>query len=583
MSFTQLLTLLCGVALFLYGMTLMGDGLTKVSGSKLEPILFRLSGTPLRGILLGTGVTAVIQSSSATSIMAVGFVNAGMMTVRQAIGVTLGAILGTSITGWIICLGYVEGASGLSALLSTSTLTCVIAAIGILFRFYMRSSSKRHVGDILLGFAVLMLGMSTMSGSVSSLGQQPWFTSTLSSLTNPLLGILVGTVFTAILQSASAAVGIIQALSVSGALTFAAALPLLMGICIGGSVPVVLSALGAGVKGRRAATVYPVATALGVALCSALFYSANAILRFPFMARIMDPFSIALVNTLYRLLLILLLGPCIGLLESVVRRLIPDRAAEEALPEFHLEERFLSHPALAIEHSRVVILSMAELSRDAMISALSLLTAYDAKAYERIEAAEASTDRCEDALGTYLVRITGQTLTKKQGQEASRFLHVLTDFERMADHALNVAQSGRELHEKKLVFSQEGRQDLSVLARAVEEILHLTVKAFSSDDLSLAAQVEPLEEVIDILCDELKLHHVRRLQQGNCHVPQSFIFNDLITDLERVSDHCSNVAAVMLQQNTGTSGTHDFLDQLKAKHTPEFELHFAAFRDKYQL
>ena len=583
MDLVQVLTLLCGVALFLYGMTLMGDGLAQVSGSKLEPILFRLSGTPLRGILLGTGVTTVIQSSSATSIMAIGFVNAGMMSVRQSIGVTLGAILGTSITGWIICLGYINGPSGLSALLSTSTLTCVIAVIGILFRFYMRRSSKRHLGDILLGFAILMLGMGTMSDAVSPLGQQPWFTGTLSSLTHPLLGILVGAAFTAVLQSASAAVGIIQALSVTGALSFSAALPLLMGISIGASVPVVLSSLGASTNGRRAAAAYPIANICGVIICSVLYYPANALFHFPFVERIMDPFSIALANTVYRLIVLCLLAPCIGLLDTLVQRIVPDRADRIDEPQFHLEERFISHPALAIEQSRSVINSMADVSRRSITSALELLTAYSRDAYEKIEEAEASTDRSEDALGTYLVRITGQELTRQQSRQVSQFLHVLTDFERIADHALNIAQSGKELYEKHLSFSDEALTDLAVLNRAVEEILDLTTRAFAKEDLVLAGQVEPLEEVIDILCDEMKLRHVQRLQRGECRAAQSFLFDDLLTDLERVSDHCSNVAAAILQESTAAYGTHDYMDQIKAKHSPEFDRHFAAYRDQFSL
>ncbi|MBO7374120.1 MAG: Na/Pi cotransporter family protein, partial [Oscillospiraceae bacterium] len=344
MSILEGITLLAGVALFLFGMTQMGDGLTKVSGSKLEPVLFQLSGTPLRALLLGTGVTAVIQSSSATSVMAVGFVNSGMMSVRQAINVILGAILGTSITGWVLCLSYIEGTGSLSSILSTSTLTAAMAIAGIILHKYCKSVQKKHIGDILLGFAVLMLGMHTMSGAVSGLGEQPWFTGMMTSMKNPLLGILVGTLFTAVLQSASAAVGILQALSVTGALTFEAVLPLLMGINIGASLPVLLSAVGATARGKRAALVYLVASILGVLGCASVFYVANAIFRFSFLGLVMNPFSTALANTLFRLANLLMLAPLTDVIETIVTKLVPEQEDQEKKQELQLEERFLSHP-----------------------------------------------------------------------------------------------------------------------------------------------------------------------------------------------------------------------------------------------
>ena len=403
MQISEIISLLSGVALFLFGMTLMGDGLKRVAGSKLELVLYRLSNTPIKGVLLGTGVTAVIQSSCATSVMVVGFVNSGMMKVRQAICVILGAILGTSITGWVISLSYIQGSSGALRLLSTATLTGVVAVVGIILRMFSKKQLHHHIGDILMGFSILMFGMSTMSGSVAGLGKQAWFTSLLTSLSNPILGILAGTVFTAVLQSASAAVGIVQALSVTGAMSFEASLPLLMGVAIGASVPVLLSALGANTDGKRTAMVYLVAEVISVLICASVFYLADIIFRFPFMNRTMNPFSVAFVNTVLRLAMVLLLLPMIDILGTIVALLIPEKNDPSKNLTVRLEERFLPHPALAIEQSRLTINDMAECANNAIVRALQLLTKYDQEGFEAVERMEADGDRYEDGLGSYLV------------------------------------------------------------------------------------------------------------------------------------------------------------------------------------
>ena len=363
MGISQIMSLLSGIALFLFGMSLMGDGLKKLSGSRLEPILFRLTGRPIRGVLLGTGVTAVIQSSCATSVMCVGFVNSGIMKLKQAAYVIFGAILGTSITGWIICLSYIEGAGGLRELLSTATLTGIIAIVGIVLRMFAKKRAMQQIGDILMGFAVLMFGMSMMSGAVGTLGEQEWFTRALTGMKMPLLGILVGAAFTALLQSASAAVGIVQALSVTGALTLESALPLLMGISIGAALPVLLSALGAKTDGKRTALIYLVGSFMGVMVFASLFYIAHAIFGFPFMTATMNPFSLAAVNTLFRLVMLCLLLPFADVLEALVTLMIPDKKDAENDPTLRLEERFLAYPALAVEQSRITIHEMAEQSR----------------------------------------------------------------------------------------------------------------------------------------------------------------------------------------------------------------------------
>ncbi len=582
MSISDIIALLSGIALFLFGMSLMGDGLKKVSGNKLEPILFRLSGTPLRGIALGAGVTAVIQSSSATSVMMVGFVNSGLMKVRQAISVILGAILGTSITGWVICLGYIDSGSGLSSLLSTSTLTGIIAVIGIILRMFGKKRVHKSVGDIMMGFAVLMFGMSTMSGSVKGLGEQPWFKDLLSTMTQPIVGIMIGLLFSALLQSASAAVGIVQAMSVTGAMTLGSALPLLMGITIGAALPVLLSALGANTAGKRTAFSYLVASFMGVMVCASIFYIADAMFRFSFLKMTMDPFSIAFTNTVLRLAILALLAPFIDVLEAVSVSLVPERNAE-ADPALRLEERFLSHPALAIEQSRLTICEMAGKTEEAMKAAAKLLSAYSEAGFDYVQKLEDEGDRYEDALGTYLVKLTGRDLSESQGKAASVFLHTLSDFERISDHARNIARSASEIHEKNMSFSEDAQHELSVMAAAVLETMRITRKAFDSNDLELAGQVEPLEEIVDDLSDELKLRHVERLQKGRCTIANGFVFNDLITNFERVSDQCSNIAVAMIELSSGSFETHEYLDEVKEKRTRDYEKWLEVYRAKFSL
>ncbi|MBQ6539791.1 MAG: Na/Pi cotransporter family protein [Oscillospiraceae bacterium] len=565
-------------------MTLMGDGLKKVAGNKLELVLYRLSNTTLKGLLLGTGVTAVIQSSSATSVMVVGFVNSGMMKVRQAISVILGAILGTSITGWVICLSYIEGTSGISSLLSTSTLTGVIAVVGIILRMFSKKKSRKHVGDILMGFAVLMFGMSTMSGAVSTLGDQEWFTSALTSMANPLLGILVGALFTAILQSASAAVGIIQALSVTGAMTLDVALPLLMGVAIGASVPVLLSALGANTNGKRTALVYLVSCVVGVMFCAAVFYILNAIIKFSFMTAVMNPFSLAFVNTVLRFAMVLFLMPFSDVLETVVELLIPEkRLTEEEDPTVRLEERFINHPALAIEQSRMTINDMAERAKDAINTALWLMMDYSEAGFETVEKIEDEVDNYEDKLGSYLIKLTGRELTERQNEDVSIFLHTLSDYERISDHAMNVAESAKEIDEKKIKFSENALHELDVIRAAVSEIVRLTVETFVKHDINLAKRVEPLEEHIDELCDRMKLNHIERLQHGLCTINQGFVFNDFLTDCERVSDHCSNIAIAMIELESDAYDTHEYLINLQEERSQEYDDYFHEYAERFAI
>ena len=583
MGISDVISLLGGIALFLFGMSLMGEGLKKVAGSKLELVLYRLSSTPLKGVLLGTGVTAVIQSSSATSVMVVGFVNSGMMKVRQAIGVIMGAILGTSITGWILCLNSLSGGSGWVDLLSTATLTGLFAIVGILLRMVKGKPTRKHLGNILLGFAVLMYGMTAMSGAVAPLKESQAFIDILTKFSNPLLGILVGLVFTSVLQSASAAVGILQVLSGTGAITFEIALPITMGIAIGAAVPVLLSALGANISGKRTAFVYLLIDVLGAAIWALVFYTANAVFHFTFMTVTMTTVTVALMNTLFRLATIIVLTPAIPLLEKLVVWLIPDKGGE--LMAQHdmdrLEERFLQHPALAIEQSRLVTDSMAEKARGNLLHAMGLRGAYSDKGYEQVDETEQLIDRYEDKLGTYLMKLTARSLSPDQTEEVAKYLHTISDFERISDHACNVADVCQEIDEKKVEFSPSALHELEVLEGAVTEILTISVNAFIEGNLQLAARVEPLEEIIDGLCDEMKSHHVDRLQQGVCTLNQGFVFNDLLTNYERVADHCSNIAVAVIEVESDSFDTHEYLNSVKAIKDASFARYYDEYKKKY--
>ncbi len=588
MGISNVLTLLGGVALFLFGMTLMGDSLKKVAGNKLELVLYRLSSTPVKGILLGTGVTAVIQSSSATSVMVVGFVNSGMMKVKQAIGVVMGAIIGTSITGWIIAISAVGSKAGNDVwdIFSTDTLTAIIAIVGIILRIFCKSTTKHNVGDIMLGFAVLMFGIAAMSNAVYPLRESESFINLLTRFSNPVVGILVGLLFTSILQSASAAVGIVQTLSVTGAIKFDMVLPLIMGIAIGAAVPVLLSALGANVNGKRTALVYLLVDTLGVILFSILFYTANAFVSFSFMGMALNAIQIALLNTIFRAVIVILQAPAISLLEKLVCWLVPekeDENAEDLRDMDRLEERFIAHPALAIEQSRLVINHMAQKTQKALKASFHLLEVFTENEMQYVARTEDIVDRYEDKLGTYLVKITRKELTHQQNAAVSKFLHAINDFERMSDHAINVSQSAEEIHVKNIEFSADAKHEIRVLSSAVAECIGLAVDAFTSGDLEIAYKIEPLEELIDNLCDEMKLRHIDRIAAGECTLQHGFVFNNLLTDLERISDHCSNIGVAMIELGSETFDVHEYLHSIKSVKDERFEAYYDEYSKRYNI
>ena len=538
-----------------------------------------------RGLLLGAGVTGVIQSSAATSVMVVGFVNSGMMKFKQAISVILGALIGTSVTGWIICLSSIEGAGGWASLFSTATISAVVAVAGIVLRMFSKNVTRRHVGDIFLGFSVLMFGMQLMSGSVAPLRESETFISVLTTFQNPALGILVGAVFTAVLQSASAAVGILQALSATGAVTFAAAYPIVLGIAVGAAVPVLLSALGARVNGRRTAVSYLFAELTGAVFCALVFYGLDFFFDFGVKYAVMDTVSIALLNTVFRTVTAFALLPLIDKMADIICRLVKESEGERlANREFdRLDERFLEHPAVAVEQSRLTVNSMAETARLNLIDSMRLLDDYTPALFDKVQATEDLVDQFEDKLGTYLVKLTALELTVEQSERVSKYLHALSDFERISDHAVNISENAQEKNDKRVRFSADAEHELHVLNRAIEEILAMAIKSFIDDDISTAYRVEPLEERIDVLCDEMKLRHVDRLQRGECSLEHGFLFNDLLTNFERVADHCSNIAIALIELHAHEYDTHTYVINLKELHSHNFDALYAEYSERYRI
>ncbi len=586
MDISNIISLLGGVAMFLFGMSVMGDSLKKVAGSKMEMVLYKLAGSVPKGILLGTGVTAVIQSSSATSVMVVGFVNSGMMKVKQAIGIVLGAILGTSVTGWILCLNSLGGSgASMASLLSTEVLTGIIALIGIILWMAAKKSYMKNTGGIMLGFAVLMYGMSMMSGAISPLRENSGFIKALTTFSNPVLGVLIGLLITAVIQSASATVGILQALAVTGAVQFDMALPILMGIGIGASVPVMFSALGAGTNGKRTAFVYLIINALGAIIVGIIFYSLNGVIGFGFMNKTMNMVSVALLNTLYRLAIVILLSPAIGFLEKMVSGIFPtskEAAAEQADMD-KLETRFLEHPALSIAQSKEVIDSMAAKAMESVESAIAVRRHYSKEGINKVFDMEGLIDRYEDKLGTYLFKITSRDLNEAQSKEVNKYLRALSDFERISDHARNIGEAVEEIQEKRIIFSKDAEEELKVLENAVVEITDMTIKAFIEGDVETALKIDPLEEVIDDICDEIKSNHIDRVSRRECTLEMGFVFNDMLIDYERISDHCSNVAVDILESGEDLMEAHEYHLTPDYRQNEEFIKQFNDYKKKYAL
>ena len=579
MDFFDLLTMIGGLSLFLFGMNIMGQALERRAGSQLRTLLGKLTGSKLAGLLTGMAVTAVIQSSSATTVMVVGFVNSGLMTLRQAIHVIMGANVGTTITAWVLSLAGIDSGNFLVKMLKPSSFTPVLALCGIILYMFCKGNKKKDTGTILLGFATLMFGMETMSGAVAGLGEMPAFRQLFVAFQNPVLGVLAGAVLTALIQSSSASVGILQALAVTGQVSYAAAIPIVMGQNIGTCVTAMISSVGTNRSARRAALVHLMFNIIGTGVWLGAFCVVQGVLHPAFLGESASLFGIAVAHSAFNLLCTVLMLPLSGFLEKLVNRLVPDGKEEEKTAE--LDERLLATPPLALEQCRAVTGNLAQAAVEALKGGLRALTGLDGKLAEEVRAQEEKTDHYEDLLGTYLVKLSAQPLSADDNRQAAKLLRVISDFERIGDHAVNLLRSAEEMGEKELLFTDAARGELSVLTGAVEEILDRSLGAFLADDWEGAVQVEPLEQVIDALKEEMRTRHILRLQRGECGVEAGFVWSDLLTDLERVADHCSNIAGCVIDTYRHNLNLHETLRKAQKEET--FQTQFRTFQEKYRL
>ena len=580
MTIFNFLTLLGSLSLFLFGMSVMGTALEKRAGGSLKAILAKLTSGRFSGLLTGLAVTAVIQSSSATTVMVVGFVNSGLLTLGQAINVIMGANVGTTVTAWILSLSGIESGNVFVRLLKPSSFTPILALVGIVYYMFMKDGKKKDTGMIFLGFATLMFGMETMSGAVSSLKNVPEFQQMFLMFTNPILGVLVGAVLTGIIQSSSASVGILQALSSTGSVTYAAAIPIIMGQNIGTCVTALLSSVGTTKNARRAAVVHLMFNIIGTAVCLTLFVLADALFSPAILGESASYLGIAICHTVFNVICTTLMLPAAGLLEKLVCRIVPDGKQLEAVCE--LDERLLATPSIALERCRVVTNEMADVAAATLRDAAAALQNYTPELAQAVREGESKTDHYEDILGTYLVKLSALKISENDSSEAAMLLKALSDFERIGDHALNILESAEELKGKNLSLSDAARHELSVLLRAVDEIVDMTFQAFRDDDLEKAYRVEPLEQVIDKLKDELRANHIARLQRGECSLAAGFVLSDLLTNLERVADHCSNIAGCLLDMKNERIDLHKYLGDVKSG-SNEFLMQYHTFEEKYKL
>ena len=581
MGMTNALNLLCGLALFLYGMHVMGEGLTRASGGRLEGILESLTKSKIKAVLLGAGVTAVIQSSSATTVMVVGFVNSGIMRLSQAAGVIMGANIGTTITSWILSLTGLQGDSLLLTLCKPATFTPVLAFIGVCLLLFAKGDKKHDAGSIMIGFAVLMTGMEMMSSAVKPLANVPEFTNLLLMFTNPILGVIAGAVLTAIIQSSSASVGILQALASTGQVSYAAAVPIIMGQNIGTCVTALISCVGTNKNAKRAAVVHLMFNVIGVAVLLTVFCIVKAIFAPVLLNNAASMAGIAVAHSVFNILCTAILLPCGDLLEKLAIRLVPDKA-HAADKTVELDQRLLTTPAVALERCRVVTCEMAEVAVRALQNALRSFDHYTEALASAIREDESRCDHYEDVLGTYLVKLSAQKLGEQESEESAELLKAIGDFERISDHAVNVLESAEELREKGLAFSDEAKRELSVLSAAVNDILMRALDAFRQQDMTAARQVEPLEQVIDDLKEQLRTRHILRMQQGQCSIEAGFVWSDLLTDLERTSDHCSNIAGCVIDAAHHDLNMHATLDAARRR-DPDFREQYQRCAAKYQV
>ena len=586
MDFFSVLTLIGGLALFLYGMQVMGDGLAKVSGGKLEQILENLTSSKWKAVLLGMCVTAVIQSSSATTVMVVGFVNSGIMKLTQVVGIIMGANIGTTITSWILSLAGLQSSNFFISLLKPASFSPILAMIGIIL-LSSKNSRKKDVGSILLGFAVLMFGMETMSGAVKPLADVPEFTGLLLKFSNPVAGIVAGAVLTAIIQSSSASVGILQALCLTGAVPYSAAFPIIMGQNIGTCVTALLSAIGANKNAKRAAMIHLYFNLIGTVVFMSVFYLINTAVHFSFMAQMATPATIAITHSIFNITATVVWYPFSNLLVKLACLTIRDTEEKPVSTDDQefliLETRFLEKPAFAVEQGRNAARHMEQDSRKALRIALDLVHNYTKDGARRVQEMESKVDRYEDELGTYLVKLNNKDLSERDSHSVSMMLHCIGDFERISDHAVNIMESAQELYEKKLSFSMQARNELQVLISVVDRIVDTAYTIFDKKDLNLVNDVEPLEEVVDELSKELKRRHINRLRSGECTIEMGFILTDLLTSLERIADHCSNISVCVTQVRENLYDTHSHLESIKNESDENYIGRLDDFRMEYAL
>jgi len=589
MDIFGVLSMLGGLALFLFGMETMGGGLEKLSGGRLERLLEKLTSNPIKAVTLGCIVTALIQSSSATTVMVVGFVNSGIMKLQQAVGIIMGANIGTTVTSWLLSLAGLEGDNLFIKLLKPSSFAPVLAVIGVIFIMFMKKDEKKKdLGTILIGFAVLMTGMDTMSAAVKPLANVPEFTALFTMFSNPILGLIAGAILTAVIQSSSASVGILQALSATGAISFGSALPIIMGQNIGTCVTAMISSVGASKNARRTALVHLYFNVIGTVLFMVGFYAINSFVQFEFMNGPATGFNIAIIHTVFNIVATLILLPFGGGLVKLACMTVKDEEVEmeQSVEEkaFRLlDPRFLETPGYAVDQCKLTAVDMAKHAKDGLLMSLELLENFDEDKAKKVKDLEDLVDRYEDELGSYMVKLSHAPLSKYDNHTLSLLLHSIGDLERISDHSMNILSAAEEMHEKGMVFSKEGKSELKVFVDAVREILDLTVSAFEKNDVKKAAFIEPLEEVVDDLNTMVKANHIKRLQKGLCTIEQGFVLSDISTNLERVSDHCSNIAISVIEIDRDGFDAHNYLESLKKENDPQFLGLVESYRKKYAL
>ena len=581
MDIFSIISMLGGLALFLFGMHQLSAGLEKMAGGKMESVLRKVTSKRMLGLILGAGVTAAIQSSSAVTVMLVGLVNSGIMQLSQSISVIMGSNIGTTITAWILSLTGIDSSNFFVKLLKPANFSPIVALIGIILIMVGKKPKNKDIGSICIGFAVLMYGMTIMSGSVEALADMPEFVNILTFFSNPIMGVLVGVVFTAIIQSSSASVGVLQALSMTGAITYGAAIPIIMGQNIGTCVSSLLASMGTSKNAKRVAMVHILFNVIGSVVCLTAWLIADGIIKFAFTDTVVEPFNIAILHSIFNIVTTIMLFPFAGLLEKLVKLIIRDSKEEEQV--VLLDDRLMTVPSFAVAKAESVTGEMASLAKKSVKSAVALLDRYDEKTATLVEEMEDKIDRYEDELGTYLVKLSKKEISENDSKKISKILHTINDFERIGDHASNILDTAKEMHEKKLAFSADAKEELENLNDAITEILSITVKSFKNDDVELAEIVEPLEEVIDEIIDHVKSHHIERLTKGECTIELGFILTDMLTNYERISDHCSNIAVAVIEAQREMFDAHEYLNNVKKNGSGRYYEYFEKYKKQYSV